>query len=131
MRPHSSGGERGRESELQCGAFRLLNSGGFHQRPEVPVDRPLLGVDGLGNATQKHCRSGDVLVSPSKLWGIVPLVHDVALNLAGMTQAPLTGLHACGTTCCTEYTSAGGGWFYHHCSSRASDRAPARGSGGV
>ena len=85
MRPHSPGGERGHESESRCGAFRLLNGDGFHQCPEVPVDHPLLGVDGLGNATQKHCRSGDVLASPSELWGIVLLVDDVALDLAGTT----------------------------------------------
>ena len=49
------------------------------------MDRPLLGVDGLGNTTQKHCRSSDVLASLSELWGIVPPVHDVALDLAGVT----------------------------------------------
>ena len=27
---------------------------------EVPIDRPLLGVDELRNATQKHCCSSDV-----------------------------------------------------------------------
>ena len=51
-----------------------MNDDGFYQDPEVLVDHPLLGVDGLGNAAQKHCRSGDVLASPSKLRGIVPLV---------------------------------------------------------
>ena len=72
-------------SELRCRAFRLLNGGGFYQHPEVLVDRPLLGVHGLGNAAQKHCHSSDVLASPSELWGIVSLVHDVVLDLAGMT----------------------------------------------
>ena len=62
-----------------------MNGGGFYQRPEVLVDRPLLGVDGLGNAVQKHCHSGDVLASPSELRGVVPLVYDVALDLAGVT----------------------------------------------
>ena len=62
-----------------------MNDGGFYQRPEVPVDRLLLGVDKLGKATQKHRRSGDVLASPSELWGIVSPVHDVALELAGVT----------------------------------------------
>ena len=47
------------------------------------MDRPLLGVDGLGNTAQKHYRSGDVLASPSELWGVVPLIHDVVLDLAG------------------------------------------------
>ena len=73
--------------ESRCGAFHLLNGGGFYQHPEVSVDRPLLGVDGLGNTAQKHCRSGDILASPSELWGVVPLVHDVVLNLAGMTPS--------------------------------------------
>jgi len=36
-------------------------------------------------AAQKHRRSSDVLASLSKLWGIVPLVDDVVLNLAGAT----------------------------------------------
>ena len=49
-RPHSSGGERGRVLESRCGVFILLNGGGFYQNLEVPVDRPLLEVDGLGNA---------------------------------------------------------------------------------
>jgi len=71
----------------RCGALRLLNGGGFHQRPEVLVDHLLLGVDGLGKATQKHHRSGDVLASPSELWGIVPPVHDVTLDLAGVTPS--------------------------------------------
>ena len=34
---------------------------------------------------QKHRRYGDVLTSPSELWGIVPPIHDVALDLAGAT----------------------------------------------
>jgi len=32
-------------------AFRLLNSGDFYQHPEVLEDHPLLGVEGLENAT--------------------------------------------------------------------------------
>ena len=59
-----------------------MNGGGFYQNPEVPVDLRLLGVDRLGNAAQKHHRSGNVLAGPSKLWGIVPLIHDVVLDLA-------------------------------------------------
>ena len=49
------------------------------------MDRLFLGIVRLGKATQKHCRSGDVLVSPSELWGIVPPVDDVPLILAGAT----------------------------------------------
>ena len=50
------------------------------------MDRPLLGVDGLENAAQKHCRSGDVLASLSELWGVIPLVLDVTLDLAGAAR---------------------------------------------
>ena len=49
------------------------------------MDRLLLWVDRLWKATQKHHRSGDVLPSPSELWGIVPPIDDVALNLVGVT----------------------------------------------
>ena len=49
------------------------------------MDRLFLGVVRLGKATQKHCRSGDVLVSPSELWGIVPPIHGVALDSTGVT----------------------------------------------
>ena len=85
MRPHSPSGDRGRLSESRCGAFCLLNGDDFYQHPEVPVDRLLLGVDGLRNTAQKHCRGSDVLASLSELWGIVPLIHDVVLDLAGAT----------------------------------------------
>ena len=71
---------------LRRGALRLLNGGGLHQRLEVPVDCPLLRVDRLEDAAQKHRGSGDVLASPGELWGIVPPVHDVALDLAGATS---------------------------------------------
>ena len=83
----SPSGERGRVSESRCRAFRLLNDDGFYQRPEVLVDRPLLGVNGLENVAQKHCHSSDALASPSELWGVIPLVHDVALDLAGATPS--------------------------------------------
>ena len=73
-------------SESRRGAFRLLNGDGFYQRLEVPVDRPLLGVDGLGNAAQKHCHSGDVLIGLSELWGVVPPIHGVALDPTGVTS---------------------------------------------
>ena len=53
--------------------------------PGGSVDHPLLGVDGLGNAAQKHCCSSDVLASSSELWEVVPLVYDVILDLAGAT----------------------------------------------
>ena len=68
------------------GALCLLNSGGLHQCPEVPVDRLFLGVIRLGKAVQKHRCGGDVLVSPSELWEIIPPVHDVALDLASATS---------------------------------------------
>ena len=63
----------------------MLNSGGFHQCPEVLGDCLFLGVIPLGKAAQKHYRSGDVLASPNELWGIVPPVHDVALDPMGAT----------------------------------------------
>ena len=72
-------------SESRCGAFHLLNGGSFYQNPEVPVHRSLRGVDGLGNAAQRHCCSSFVLASPSELWEIVSLVHDLVLDLAGVT----------------------------------------------
>ena len=49
------------------------------------MDRLFLGVVRLGKATQKHYHSSDVLVNLSDLWGIVPPVHDVALDLVGAT----------------------------------------------
>ena len=79
------GGEIGHESVSRCGALCLLNDGGLHQCPEVPVDCLFLGVIRLEKATQKHCGRSDVLTSLSELWGIVPPVHDVALDLAGVT----------------------------------------------
>ena len=85
MWSHSPNGERGRESVSRRGALRLLNGGGFHQCSEVPADCLLLGVVRLGKATQKHRHRGDVLTSLSELWGIISSVHDVALDLAGVT----------------------------------------------
>ena len=49
------------------------------------MDHLFLGVIRLRKAVQKHCRGGDVLASPSELWGIVPSVHDVVLDLVGVT----------------------------------------------
>ena len=49
------------------------------------MDRLLLWVYRLEKAVQKHRHHGDVLTSPSELLGIVPPVHDVALDLAGAT----------------------------------------------
>ena len=66
-----------------------MNGGGFYQHPKVLVDRLLLGVDRLGNAAQKHCHSSDVLASLCELWGIIPLVHDVVLDLAGVTPGAI------------------------------------------
>ena len=34
---------------------------------------------------QKHCRSSDVLASPSELWDIIPIIHDVVFDLMGAT----------------------------------------------
>ena len=49
------------------------------------MDHLFMRVVRLGQAAQKHCRGGDVLIGPSKLWGIVPLIHGVALDLTGVT----------------------------------------------
>jgi len=60
------------------------------------VDRLFLWIVWLGKAAQKHCRGGDVLANPSELWGIIPPIHDVMLDLAGATpsitrRVPRTG----------------------------------------
>ena len=44
------------------------------------MDRLFLRVVWLGEATQKHYRGGDVLIGLSKLWGIIPPVHGIALD---------------------------------------------------
>jgi len=49
------------------------------------VDSLFLGVVRLRKSTPKHCRGGDVLASLSELWGIIPPIHDVALDLASVT----------------------------------------------
>ena len=67
------------------GALCLLNGGSFNQCLEIPVDHLFQGVVWLRKAMQKHRRCGNVLASPGELWGIVPLVDDVALDLAGVT----------------------------------------------
>ena len=77
--------ERGHEPVSQRRALRLLNDNCFHQCPEVLVDCLFLGVGRHRKAAQKHCRSNDVLASSSKLWEIIPLVHDVVLDLTGVT----------------------------------------------
>ena len=71
----------------QHGAFRLLNGGGLHQCPEVPVDRLFARVVRLGQAVQEHCRDGNVLTGPSELRGIGPPNRGVALDLTGMTPS--------------------------------------------
>ena len=48
------------------------------------MDRLFLGVVRLEKATQKHCHSGDVLIGPSKLWGIIPPIHGVMLDPSGV-----------------------------------------------
>ena len=49
------------------------------------MDRLFMRVVRLGQAAQKHCRGGDVLIGPSELWGIVPPIHGVVLDPTGMT----------------------------------------------
>ena len=50
------------------------------------MDHLFLRVIRLEQATQKHCRSGDVLTGLSELWGIVPPIHGVALDPTGVTS---------------------------------------------
>ena len=90
------------------GALRLLNGDDFHHRPEVPVDRLFLGVDRLWKATQKHRHNSDVLASPSELWGIIPPIHDVALDLAGMTPGTARRVTHMGVAWCAECIGACG-----------------------
>ena len=49
------------------------------------MDRLFLRVVQFGEAAQKHCHDGDVLIGPSELWGIVPPIHGVALDPMGVT----------------------------------------------
>ena len=49
------------------------------------MNRLFLRVVQLEKAVQKYRHSGDVLISPSELWGIVPPIDDVALDLASVT----------------------------------------------
>ena len=58
------------------------------------MDCLFLGLVRLRKATQKHRHRGNVLASPSELWGIIPPVDDVALNLADVTPGA-----ACRVTC--------------------------------
>ena len=72
---------------MRCGAIRLLDGDDLYQNPEVSVDCPLLRVDGLGNTVEKHCCSSDILAGPGELWDIVPLVHNVVLDLSSATPS--------------------------------------------
>lgn len=83
VRPQCPGRARGRVPLSRRGAFCLLNGGCLHQRPEVPVDRLLLGVGRLGEAAQKHLRGSDVPADPTKLRGIVPSSQDVYTGPGG------------------------------------------------
>ena len=69
------------------GALRLLNGGGLHQCPEVPVDRMFTRVVRLGQAAQEHYRGGNVLTGPCELWGVGPSIRGVALDLTGATPS--------------------------------------------
>ena len=51
------------------------------------MDCPLTRVIRLGQATQEHCRGGNVLTSPSELWGIGPPNWGVALDPTGATPS--------------------------------------------
>ena len=64
-----------------------MDGSGLYENLEVPVDCPLLRVDRLGNTAEKHCYSSDILAGPGELWDIIPLVHDVVLNLTSATPS--------------------------------------------
>ena len=49
------------------------------------MDHLFMRVVRLGQAAQKHCRGGDVLVHPSEVRGIVPPIHGVVLDPTGVT----------------------------------------------
>ena len=65
----------------------MLNGGSLHQCPEVPVDSPFARVVWFRQATQEHCRGGNVLTGLSELWGIGPPIRGVALDLTGATPS--------------------------------------------
>ena len=67
----------------------MLNGGGLHQCPEVPVDRLFVRVIWFRQATQEHYRGGNVLTGPSELRGIGPRIRGVALDLTGTTPSAI------------------------------------------
>ena len=48
---------------------------------------PILGGCLLRKAAQKHCCRDNVLASLSELWGIIPPIDDVKLNLTDVTPS--------------------------------------------
>ena len=68
------------------------------------MDRLFLEVARLGKAMQKHCRSGDVLIGLSELWGIVPPIHGVALDptcaTLGVARRVMRMEHSVGRQAC-------------------------------
>ena len=63
------------------------------------MDRLFMRVVRLGQATQKHCRCGDVLVRPSEVQGIIPPVHGVVLDLTGVPPGHRSPVYARGAQC--------------------------------
>ena len=49
------------------------------------MDRLFMRVVRLGQAAQKHCRGGDVMIGSSELWGMIPPIHGVVLDPMGVT----------------------------------------------
>ena len=49
------------------------------------MDHPVARVVRLGQATQEHCRGGNVLIGPSELRGIGSPIWGVALDPTGVT----------------------------------------------
>ena len=81
------------------------------------MDRLFLGVVRLGKAAQKHYHSGNVLIGPSELWGIVPPSMVLCWTRRARPRAPLAGLCARGAVWCAERAGPVGDWFSHCCCS--------------
>ena len=56
------------------------------------MDRLFMRVVRLGQAAQKHCHSGDVLIGLSELWEIVPLSRVLRWSQRARLRAQF-GLH--------------------------------------
>ena len=51
------------------------------------MDRLFARVVRLKQAAQEHCHDGNVLTSPSELWGVSPPNRGIAMGLTGTTSS--------------------------------------------